>query len=150
MELFNKLFSSKSKNYRATEEQIKLGVDVQNAYRLRRDQVADKEKITSVVRAFYDLHNSLVQKPSDNYFLSNLVSNGCVEGSKEECLGDIDKRVQLTLDLIQAPKDLYASQCEYFSRNLHCILRDHKFNQPVENILAPYINDISSVAEGHI
>lgn len=133
-----------SQKFSASRDLKELAFRAQQNYRANPDRLANRRNITAIVNAFHALHSNLAAQPHDNYFFGNLIKD------HKNGYTSMDTAVSLTLDLINEPKALFSSQCEYFSRNLEVILRDYSFTSPPEKIISSYLNEISDVAYGGI
>lgn len=141
-----------SKSYQADHELLEIGRNIQKAYsdKTHKNFVVDKNKIILVIDSFFDLYNLIESKPDDNYYLGNLISTGKVEGTREEVLGNVSDAVGRTIKFIKESNEIYASQCEFYSRNFKVLLEKETLKKEPLTVLGSKMKDLENIALGNI
>lgn len=98
----------------------------------------DKKKLLAVLYAFRDLYNQRSTCREEEYYLSNLIGTGAIEGRREDVLGTVPQAVKRTEQFIFESVDIYSHQAEIICRNLINILRKENFTIAIDEVLAPH------------
>lgn len=122
-------------------------------HKAEREQPVNKLLIADNLKAFHCLAFYSNLKDED-YYMSNLLKTGKLEGARREVIGLLPEAIDRTLTWLAVTETLLVGQVVYIPRCLKVLLEDEtslKTMKPlIGEILTPYVESLLEIAKGNI
>lgn len=110
----------------------------------------DKNKLLVVIEAFETLYGARNTQQEDEFYLKNLQPPAKLEGRRQDVIGTVAIRLELTRCLINKPNPFSGMQASRVAQNLLSILSREQFKSDIGELLAPHSDALRDLATGKI